>query len=297
MRKLCLAAVIAVLTACGTPGNGGTGGGSGSTGGGSGTGGSSGTGGGTSGTGGGDATGGGTAGTGGGTSGTGGGTAGTGGGTGGAGGTGGGTATMTWVGADGGISSRMSFFTTSRGMGQGGDLRGDAGTGLGGADRFCAQLAAAVDPVFAGRTWRAYLSTSTVNARDRIGNGPWRNAKDVIIANDVTHLHDGAGNNLLSGSTNLDETGNIVRFVNPGNVHDILTGTTAGGMADDDTCNDWTANSAAFQARVGHSNRDGGGAAPTSWNSAHDNQSCAQTGTPNITAGGGRGSFYCFEAN
>jgi hypothetical protein len=199
------------------------------------------------------------------------------------------------VGPDGGISASMGFFVTSRGMGLGGDLRGDAGDGLTGADRFCAQLAAAVDPVFAAKTWRAYLSTATVDARDRIGQGPWRNSKGVVIASSLAQLHDDTGINVLGPNTSLDEGGNIVPL-SPLQ-HDILTGSTATGVATPNTCNNWTANSGAFLGRVGHCNRAGGGQAPTSWNSAHDNQSCSQTGTPNITAGGGRGSIYCFEAN
>ncbi|MBK7859073.1 MAG: hypothetical protein IPJ65_10735 [Archangiaceae bacterium] len=191
----------------------------------------------------------------------------------------------------------MSFFTTSRGMGLGGDLRGDAGDGLTGADRFCTTLAGNIDPSLGAKPWRAYLSTATVNARDRIGQGPWRNARGVVIANGLAQLHDDAGVNNLGPTTTLDEGGNVVPFSGT-NVHDILTGSTAAGTADDDHCNNWTSNAAAFQGRVGHSNRNGtGGTPPTSWNSAHDNQSCAQTGNPNITAGGGRGSFYCFERN
>src|SRR5687767_11940135 len=199
MRKA-LVVVAATFVACGTPGTGGTSGGSAGSGGSGGSGGSAGTG----GSGGSGGSGGATAGggaTGGGSA---GGTAG-----GAAGGSAGG---MGWVGPDGGISSRMSFFCTSRGMGLGGDMRGDAGDGLTGADRFCTQLAAAIDPGLGAKTWRAYLSTSTVNARDRIGSGPWRNAKDVIIANNVAHLHDDAGVNGLDGGTNLDERGLIVPF-------------------------------------------------------------------------------------
>ncbi|MBL8953891.1 MAG: hypothetical protein JNK82_24150 [Myxococcaceae bacterium] len=292
MRKL--GAAVVVLLACGTPGGGGTGGGSGTSGGSGGSGGSS--------SAGGAATAGGTATAGGGTA-TAGGAGTAGGGTataGGSGATAGGGVGMTWVGPDGGISSRMGFFTTSRGMGRGGDFRGDAGDGLTGADRFCTELAGAIDPGLGAKTWRAYLSTSSVTARSRIGNGPWRNAKDTVIATSAANLHDEGGMNALGPTTNLDEGGNEVRFTNPGNVHDILTGASADGGSDDDHCNNWTSSATTFQGRVGHSNRNGtGGTPPTSWNSAHDNQSCAplDAGGTTIQQGGGRGSFYCFESN
>jgi hypothetical protein len=187
----------------------------------------------------------------------------------------------------------MSFFVTSAGMGEGGDLGG-----LAGADAFCEQLAVAAVPALARRTWRAYLSTASENARERIGTGPWRNQAGTLIASDLTSLHDQAMGGALDASwppanltIPLDEQGNQV----PNNVHDILTGTKADGTLDPGlTCEDWTSSvaDAANLVRVGHSNRQGGGQAP-SWSTTHT-VGCAQTGTPNITQGGGRGSFYCF---
>ncbi|MFZ5471744.1 MAG: hypothetical protein ACOZIN_20135 [Myxococcota bacterium] len=208
-----------------------------------------------------------------------------------------------WLGVDGGVSPTMSFFVTSRGNGRGGDLRTDAGDsdGLVGADALCHSLAQAVSPILGAKTWRAYLSTATIDARDRIGSGPWYNAKGVVIAQNVAHLHDDAGMpNALSLANTLDENGNEVRSVSPGNVHDILTGTNLDGTVyAGQHCNNWTSSTAAFTARVGHSNRQGGGQFPTSWNSAHNTAGCAPPGTGggNVGSGGGRGSFYCFASN
>lgn len=187
----------------------------------------------------------------------------------------------------------MTFFITSDGLGDGANLGG-----LDGADEFCAELAIAADADFGRRTWHAYLSTADVDARDRIGTGPWRNQAGEIIANDLTQLHDqGAGGALddtwppADTSIALDEQGNEL----PNNVHDILTGTNADGTADAaNTCEDWTSNvsDAAIQARVGHSNRTGGGQ-PPSFSTTHT-VGCSEDGAQNITQGGGRGSIYCF---
>jgi hypothetical protein len=187
----------------------------------------------------------------------------------------------------------MSFFVTSDGIGDGGNLGG-----LAGADAFCTELAVAASPTFARRTWHAYLSTADVDARARIGSGPWRNQAGVIIANDLTQLHDqGAGGALddtwpaADLTIPLDELGEQV----PNNVHDILTGSQADGTLDPGlTCDDWTSNvaDAAVLVRVGHSNRTGGGQ-PPSFSTTHT-VGCSQAGTPNITQGGGRGSLYCF---
>jgi hypothetical protein len=196
----------------------------------------------------------------------------------------------------------MTFFLTSRGGGKGGDLGG-----LDGADALCKSLATAVSPQLGAKTWRAYLSTSTVNAASRIGAGPWYNARGVVVARTLMDLHEGQG---MNGSLNatwpigdaafdviLDEKGG--RHVNA--VHDILTGSTPMGMVDgNNTCNNWT--SQMGMGTVGHSNRTGGNR-PPSWNSAHqvgcgselDAQGMLQNrvqGT--VTSGGGRGSFYCF---
>jgi len=196
----------------------------------------------------------------------------------------------------------MTFFVTSTGMGDGGNLGG-----LEGADAFCAELATAVDPDFARRTWVAYLSTSTVDAVDRIGTGPWRNADNVIIANTVAQLHDPA--NAQPGgplddtwpigdpSVPLDETGAEVPSGGGGaNVHDILTGTLAdGSVSAGATCEDWTsgADDPGINAQIGHSNRTGLAGQDQLWNTVHT-VGCSQSGSNNVTQGGGRGSFYCF---
>jgi hypothetical protein len=187
----------------------------------------------------------------------------------------------------------MTFFVTSEPVGDGGNLGG-----LEGADEFCTELAVAVDPDFGRRTWQAYLSTADVDARDRIGTGPWHNQAGTIIANDLTQLHDQADGGALDDTwpagdltIPLDEEGNEV----PNNVHDILTGSNADGTADAaSTCEDWTSNVSdeAIQARVGHSNRTGGGQ-PPSFSTTHT-VGCSQAGAENITQGGGRGSVYCF---
>lgn len=189
-------------------------------------------------------------------------------------------------------SSRMSFFLTSAGPGRGADLGG-----LAGADAHCRTLAAAVGE--GGRTWRAYLSAApagglpAVNARDRIGTGPWVNAKGVQVAENVAELH--GPSNGLSKTGSLDERGAVVngRGDTP-NRHDILTGSQLDGTAfpggADKTCSNWTS-SAAGSAQVGHHDRQGGGDNPTSWNSAHGSSGCSQD---NLRATGGDGLFYCF---
>jgi hypothetical protein len=187
----------------------------------------------------------------------------------------------------------MTFFVTSAGMGDGGNLGG-----LEGADAFCRQLAVAVDADFARRTWRAYLSTTEEDAGERIGTGPWHNQAGDVIANDLAQLHDQAADGALDDTwppadlgVALDEQGNQVM----NNVHDILTGTQENGtLAEGSNCDDWTSNvaDAANMVTVGHSNRNGGGR-PPSWTSAHE-VGCSQNGTPNVTQGGGRGSIYCF---
>ncbi|HEY3594500.1 MAG TPA: DUF1554 domain-containing protein [Polyangiaceae bacterium] len=194
----------------------------------------------------------------------------------------------------------MSFFVSSRGIGTGGNLGG-----LAGADAFCTMLANAVSPALGAKTWHAYLSTTTVNARDRIGAGPWRNAAGVIIANNVQDLHDqfdgGAALDATwpIGSTTiaLDERGNQVPTAPL--VHDILTGSNADGtLLTGTNCNDWTSAATTDIAQIGHSNRTGGGR-PPSWNSAHT-VGCAEppNGMDNVantvSSGGGRGSIYCF---
>jgi hypothetical protein len=196
----------------------------------------------------------------------------------------------------------MTFFVTSTGMGDGGNLGG-----LAGADAFCEELAVAESADFARRTWRAYLSTSTVNAIDRIGTGPWRNAAGEIVANSSAQLHDPA--NVAAGgpldatwaindlSIPLDETGDQVPSGGGGgNVHDILTGTLLDGtVAANETCLDWTSgeDDDTINARIGHSNRTGLAGQRQLWHDVHT-VGCSQSGDNNVTQGGGRGSFYCF---
>jgi hypothetical protein len=189
----------------------------------------------------------------------------------------------------------MTFFITSAGPGKGADLGG-----LEGADRHCQSLAQAAGA--GGRTWRAYLSTQAVggaqaiNARDRIGRGPWQNAKGVVIANDVDELH---GNNHLTKQTALNEKGEMVngRGDSP-NKHDILTGSqpdgTAFAGADDRTCGNWT-KSGEGAAQVGHHDRMGLNEEPPakSWNSSHPSRGCSDAA---LIGTGGAGLLYCFAA-
>lgn len=191
--------------------------------------------------------------------------------------------------------ARFSFFVTSAGPGSGADLGG-----LAGADAHCEQLAYAVG--FGDLTWRAYLSATPaegqprVNARDRIGTGPWYNVRGVLIARDATDLHSDAAN--LTKETILTEKGEGVngRGDTP-NQHDILTGSRLDGTAFDGsvdtTCSNWTS-SGEGSAQVGHHDRQGGGQNPTSWNSAHGSRGCSQE---NLVATGGNGYFYCFAAD
>ncbi len=189
--------------------------------------------------------------------------------------------------------TKMSFFITSAGPGNGADLGG-----LEGADQQCQALAEAAG---AGhRTWRAYLSARTgddaaVNARDRIGGGPWYNARGVLVARDLDDLH--GDDNHLGKQTSLDEKGETVngRGDRP-NMHDILTGSQLDGTLSpsdaDTTCANWTS-SGEGSALVGHHDRTGGGSNPTSWNSAHGSRGCSQS---NLVSTGGNGFFYCFAA-
>lgn len=187
----------------------------------------------------------------------------------------------------------MSFFITSVGSGNGGDLGG-----LDGADAHCAKLAE--DAGVTGKQWRAYLSTQEegkrgISARDRIGSGPWHNAKGELIASNVDTLH--LMPNIVK-STALDEKGNLVKGRGDApNQHDILTGTMADGTAyfpretEDRTCSNWTS-SGEGSATVGHHDRHGGG--NTSWNAAHNSRGCSQE---DLTKTGGSGLFMCFASN
>jgi hypothetical protein len=187
---------------------------------------------------------------------------------------------------------QLGFFITSAGSGDGANLGG-----LAGADKICQTLAEAAGSK--GRTWRAYLSASAsgsqpaVNARDRIGAGPWHNAKGVAVAQNVADLH--SDNNKLSKENSITEKGATVngRGDNP-NMHDILTGSQMDGTLTpgtaDTTCKNWTSNSDG-SALVGHHDRQGGGTNPTSWNSAHASKGCSQSA---LVGTGGSGLFYCF---
>ena len=184
----------------------------------------------------------------------------------------------------------MSFFITSAGLGKGANLGG-----LDGADAHCGMLAEAAGVT--GKTWRAYLSTTTVDARDRIGSGPWYNAKGEKIADDVASLHSDA--NKIDKQTGLTEKGEPVpgRGDTP-NKHDILTGTNADGTKiADQTCGDWTLDGTEGVAMVGHHDRMGPDTLPTakSWNAAHPSRGgCSQEA---LIGTGGDGFLYCFAAN
>jgi hypothetical protein len=191
----------------------------------------------------------------------------------------------------------MSFFVTSVGKGDGANLGG-----LSGADAHCQALAAA-----AGRgsaTWHAYLSTQgsgALSARDRIGNGPWYNARGQRVAQNLGELHgdtieQARLGNVLGKQFSLTEKNTVVNGVgDTPNQHDILTGTQPDGRAytdgGDHTCNNWTSN-AAGTAQLGHSDKQGGG--NSSWNSAHPSRGCSQ---PNLVSTGGAGLIYCFAVS
>lgn len=195
----------------------------------------------------------------------------------------------------------FSFFVTSAGPGKGADLGGVAG-----ADAHCQKLAGAVG---AGhKTWHAYLSTQSangqpaINARDRIGQGPWYNVRGAVVAPNLAHLHGDTldearlGNN-LSWATAFTETNEAVkRAGDKPNEHDILTGSQLDGRAytdaADHTCKNYTSSGADGSAQVGHFDRTGGGNA--SWNSAHGSRGCSQL---KLVSTGGAGLLYCFAAN
>ena len=181
-------------------------------------------------------------------------------------------------------ASELSFFITSSGPGDGANLGG-----LAGADAHCQRLASTAGA--GSRAWHAYLSTSgegATDARDRIGTGPWVNTEGVTVAEDLAQLH---GENNLTKQTVLSEKGLIVngRGDSP-NRHDILTGSALDGTSSGQSCDDWTSNGEG-SAQVGHHDRTGGGANPTSWNSAHGSRGCSQS---NLQGTGGDGLFYCF---
>jgi hypothetical protein len=191
--------------------------------------------------------------------------------------------------------NQMSFFVTSAGPGNGANLGG-----LAGADKQCQTLAAAAGA--GNRTWRAYLSAAAaagqpaVNAKDRIGKGPWMNAKGVVVAKSVEDLHSDANN--IKKDTALTEKGTVVNGVgDTPNQHDILTGSQADGtlQTGDAPCGNWTsASDGTGSANLGHVDRTGRGATGSSWNAAHPSRGCSQQ---NLVATGGNGYLYCFAAN
>ena len=192
----------------------------------------------------------------------------------------------------------MSFFVTSANPGQGADFGG-----LAGADAYCQKLAASSNA--SGRNWRAYLSAApsasspAVHARDRIGRGPWQNARGVVVATSVEDLHGPA--NKLNKQNSLTEKGAVVSGRGDAvNMHDILTGSTPDGRlatsASDTTCGNWT-QSGEGSAIVGHHDRDGINPDPVanvSWNSSHGTRGC---GMEALKSTGGAGLMYCFAAN
>lgn len=197
----------------------------------------------------------------------------------------------------------FSFFVTSVGSGKGADFGG-----LAGADAHCQKLAAAVGA--GDKTWRAYLSTQAangqpaINARDRIGTGPWYNVQGGLVARSVSHLHgdvheEARVGNALNWRTALTETGAFVkRSGDTPNEHDIVTGSTLDGRAfpldaGDRTCKNYTSSAEDGAVQVGHFDRTGGVATALSWNSAHPSRGCSQ---PKLVSTGGAGYLYCFAA-
>lgn len=193
-------------------------------------------------------------------------------------------------------AAEMTFFVTSVGSGKGADFGG-----LAGADKHCQALATAVGA--GGKTWHAYLSTQgagAANARDRIGKGPWQNAKGVVVARTVDELHLGSN---INRETALTEKGErvLARIDNPPgpNQHDILTGSMPDGTAfpegEDRTCGNWTKGGEG-SAMVGHHDRMGLDATPGahSWNSSHPSRGCSDAA---LVSTGGAGKLYCFAVN
>jgi hypothetical protein len=194
----------------------------------------------------------------------------------------------------------MSFFVTSTGVGNGANLGG-----LAGADAHCQKLAEGAGA--GNKTWHAYLSTQAsgnqppVNARDRIGNGPWYNSRGTRVAASVADLHGDTieaarlGNNVSKASAFTEKNESIKGFGDQPNQHDILTGSLPDGRAYSDgadhTCKNWTSSSDGT-AQLGHFDRTGGG--NTSWNSAHPSRGCSQE---NLVSTGGAGLLYCFAIN
>jgi hypothetical protein len=192
-------------------------------------------------------------------------------------------------------AANMSFFVTSSNA-KGGNLGG-----LAGADQVCQSLGKAAGA--GAKTWRAYLSTSTVDAKSRIGNGPWYNFKGELIAQNVADLHT-ADKNKISGTTALTEKGTVPNYLAmvDGKAapaaqplqHDILTGTNEDGTKNADTCNNWTVGDASAKAMLGHADRLGRNPGLNSWNAIHASQGCGQE---QLAPTGGAGMLYCFASN
>jgi hypothetical protein len=190
-------------------------------------------------------------------------------------------------------AANMGFFVTSANP-KGGNLGG-----LAGADAVCQSLAQAAGA--GGKTWHAYLSTSTVDAKSRIGNGPWYNFKGELIAQNVADLH-AADKNKISAATALTEKGTAPNYLagNPPAAvaqplqHDILTGTNEDGTKNADTCKDWTVGDASAKAMLGHADRLGRNPGVNSWNQSHASQGC---GLEQLAPTGGVGLLYCFATN
>ncbi len=191
-------------------------------------------------------------------------------------------------------AANMSFFVTSANPGKGGDLGG-----LAGADAYCQSLAAKVG---AGeKTWHAFLSTDKVNAKDRIGNGPWYNYSGVLIAKDLTDLFK-PETNKISAETAMTEMGKRPNYLAgdpPKPVaqplqHDMLTGTKNDGTATDMTCNNWTDGGDDAKATLGHADRKGRDAGLNSWVDVHPSQGCSLA---KLAPTGSAGLFYCFATN
>lgn len=189
-------------------------------------------------------------------------------------------------------SDNASFFVTSENPGNGGDLGG-----LAGADAHCQSLAEAAG--MGDKTWRAYLSTSTVDARDRIGDGPWYNVEGVMIAENLEQLH---GDNNITNDTATDENGDLPDYLelvdgaaerrNPDSLaHDVLTGTNDDGTKNEATCEDWTNGTADAQGMLGHADRLGRAPGVNSWTAAHASAGCDME---SLIRTGGAGGFYCF---
>jgi len=195
----------------------------------------------------------------------------------------------------------LGFFITSVGVGDGANLGG-----LAGADAHCQKLAASVGA--GSRVWRAYLSTQAtdstpaVNARDRIGQGPWYNTRGAAVAKDLAQLQGDTleyarlGNNISRATAFTEKNEAVKGFGDKPNEHDILTGSQPDGKAftdaADHTCKNYTSNAADGTVQLGHFDRTGGG--NTSWNSAHPSRGCGQA---NLVSTGGAGLLYCFATN